>query len=283
VTSGAIVGVDFSGARNAGRLIWIAEGVDAGGALRIESCRPAMELDGGSRRRDDAIQAVAQRIRETGPAVVGLDFPFGLPESLADEATWFDFATSFGRRYVSAEEFKRICLERAGGRELRRLTDLETRTPFSPYNLRLYRQTYYGIRDLLAPLVTSNDACVLPMQSPVPGKTWLVEICPASTLKSNLPHVRNYKNRSVESSESRQRILRWLEGGPSVILTDAVRNRALMDSHGDAVDSVIAAYAAWRALKVQMGPVGSERYQREGFVFEQRPTVDDPKWGRGIP
>ena len=242
--------------------------MDEGGALRIESCRPAMELDGGSRRRDEAIQAVARRIRQTAPAIVGLDFPFGLPDALIAEATWFDFATSFGRHYVSAAEFKRICFERAGGRELSRLTDQEARTPFSPYNLRLYRQTYYGIRDLLAPLVTSNDACVLPMQSPVPGKTLLVEICPASTLKSNLLNVRNYKKRSVEASESRRRIVRWLEGGPSVILTDAVRNRALMDSHGDAVDSLIAAYAAWRALNVQMPHVGSEGYQREGFVFE---------------
>ena len=70
-----------------------------------------------------------------------------------------------------------------GRKELRRVTDIEARTPLSPYNRRIYKQTYYGIRDVIAPLIASGAACALPMQAAIPDRAWLLEICPASTLE----------------------------------------------------------------------------------------------------
>ncbi len=49
----------------------------------------------------------------------------------------------------------------------------------------LFRQTYYGVLDLLKPLVRTKKASILPMQEAMPGLPRLIEICPASTLKAH--------------------------------------------------------------------------------------------------
>ena len=56
--------------------------------------------------------------------------------------------------------------------------------PFAAYNLRIYRQTFYGVRDVLAAAVARQAAAVIPMQEYAANKAWIVEACPASTLKS---------------------------------------------------------------------------------------------------
>jgi hypothetical protein len=48
----------------------------------------------------------------------------------------------------------------------------------------LFRQTCFGIRSVLAPLVRDGLVSVVPMQRPAADKPWLLEICPASTLKA---------------------------------------------------------------------------------------------------
>jgi hypothetical protein len=58
----------------------------------------------------------------------------------------------FAERFATPHFDRRL---RALRRELKRRTDIETATPFSPYNLRLYR-THYGLRDVIALLVRSD-------------------------------------------------------------------------------------------------------------------------------
>ena len=166
-----VFGVDFSGALNAGRTIWIAGGEVEGDVLHCNLCLPAERLPDSGKDRATALAVLRAFILEQSPCAVGCDFPFSLPREIVTEPTWKSFVHEFAARHPDAESFKRWSLERAGGRELRRLTDREARTPFSPYNLRLYRQTYFGIRDLLAPLIATGRVNVLPMQPPLPGKT----------------------------------------------------------------------------------------------------------------
>jgi hypothetical protein len=106
-----------------------------------------------------------------------------LPITLLDGSSWQGFVLGFARRHANADDFRQAFRLASPGVELKRITDVETRTPFSPYDVRLYRQIFFGIRDVLAPLVRDDAARVLPLQSPVPGKACLLEICPASTLK----------------------------------------------------------------------------------------------------
>jgi hypothetical protein len=178
-----IYGVDFSGASDAGKTIWLAGGIVHGADLRIDECTQAKDLPGSSASRDECLAALGRFIAGSGASAFGLDFPFGLPRPLVRQPSWQDFVLAFPDEYPRAEAFRESCRQAAGGRELKRLTDRQSATPFSPYNLRLFRQTYYGIRDLLHPLVRQGAASVRPMQPVEPDRPWILEICPASTLK----------------------------------------------------------------------------------------------------
>jgi hypothetical protein len=200
---------------------------------------------------------------------VGLDFPFGLPKAVLPQPTWRQFIVSFPDLYASPEAFRQTCYRSAAGRELKRVTDVECKTPFSPYNLRLYRQSYFGMRDVLNPLVRSRQAHVVPMQPARLGKPWLLEICPASTLKQANLYL-PYKGKSPRHHAARIGILKWLGSGGRLSLSRTVmRSIVLSDPEGDALDSILAAFATFRAVSDPHRLVdgGRHDYMLEGCVF----------------
>jgi len=263
-----VYGVDFSGAVDAGKKIWITNGVVEGESLRVEACYQGADLPGSGVERDRCLAALRDFIAEEMDSVFGLDFPLGLPAELVKADTWEDFILSFPGQYASPEAFRESCRSATGGSELKRLTDRESRTPFSPYNIRLYRQTYYGLRDVIAPLVRDQSACVLPMQTPLPGKPWVLEICPASTLKREFLYL-PYKGKSAKHASARERILEAIEQMAPLSVPKALRSVILKDAGGDALDSAVAVFAAFRTL-YNSGDliVGSTHtYALEGYVY----------------
>lgn len=244
MTRRRVLGVDFSGARQAGDHIWIAAGTQKGGRLSLESCRPAHELPGGGRDRQSALAALTALLESERLAAAGLDFPFGLPRSLVPEERWEDFVRAFPRRYPDAGSFREACRRAAAGRELKRRTDVEARVPFSAYNLRLYRQTYFGIADVLLPLLDSGAARAVPMQPAAPGTVLLAETCPASLLK-RLGLYTPYKGRGDHLFDSRSGILKYLlNKGLVDNIEKIIYNVVIEDTGGDALDAVLAAIAA---------------------------------------
>ena len=182
-----------------------------------------------------------------------------------EEGDWETFIAGFARRYETPENFKDSCFQAAGGVELKRRTDRECHTPFSAYNLRLFKQTFYGIRDVLSPLVERGTARVLPMQKPAPGKPSVFEICPASTLRIEGLSL-SYKGASPEHLEGRRLILKSL--GPQVVVPGDIAQKAFDDHKGDAIDSIIAALAAPRALADEPDSHPRDRdYLLEGRVY----------------
>lgn len=262
-----IHGIDFSGAADAGRRIWIASGAIESGRLHIDACRRADTLPGSSHERDVCLAALRSFIAGEKACAVGLDFPFGLPASLMDASSWDDFIHSFPNRYPGPQEFRAHCMRTAGGAERKRATDSESRAPFSPYNLRLYRQTYHGIRDVLYPLVRDRQACVLPMQRAQSGKPWLLEICPASTLKQ-LNLYRPYKGSTRAHHLARRYILSTIGARRDVSISRATQPMLLSDSNGDALDSVIAAYVASRTVRDPERLTPQDRlHTLEGYIY----------------
>lgn len=263
-----IYGVDFSGAANAGKKIWITSGIRENDRLHLQGCLRASELPSSANERDRCMAALLAFIRKEETSAFGFDFPFGLPRDLVKEDGWRDFVVSFSCRYTNAEDFRKASYTVSGGLELKRMTDRACQTPFSPYNLRLYRQTYYGISKVLAPLVRKHQACVLPMQKALPGRPWLLEVCPASTLKRAHLYV-PYKGRTREHCTARKHILEWIEVPCGVTLPSSIRRTALMDTDGDALDSVVAAFATFRALHNQAVPaaVDHKTYLLEGYIY----------------
>lgn len=284
-----ILGIDFSGAADAGRRTWIASArlsldeppaaeaarklrTGSGGTrvrLRVESLCRAAELPGAGPGRDESLPAMRALLLKQGPCAVGYDFPAGLPRPFVrDGPDWLAFLRGFARRYPTAEALRRLCRQAAAGRELRRRTDAEVRTPFSPYNLRLFRQTYHGLRDVLAPLVLLHGASALPMQPPRPGGLWLLETCPAALLKRERLY-RPYKGHGPRRRAMRGTILRTIERRMGLtIASRRLRTLALRDAGGDALDSVLAALAAARAV-VDPGRLlpDGEDYRIEGYVY----------------
>jgi hypothetical protein len=265
-----VYGVDFSGAQDAGRRIWLAEGAVREAGLRIERCYPAEELSGSGRRRQAALGALRRLVTRMPGAAFGLDFPFGLPLPLLEgTGSWEAFVLSFPRDYPMADAFRQNCRARHPAGELKRETDRETKTPFAAYNLRLYRQTYYGIREVLYPLVRDGAACVLPMQARRPDRAWVLEICPASTLKwAGLPS-QLYKTGTAEGRQTREAILAGIEAqGQIEVASGKLRARIVEEEGGDALDSVIAAWATYRAVTAPEADVRAKRaYALEGYVY----------------
>ena len=266
-----ILGVDFSGAHLAGEKIWIAHSEVTGGVLRIQSLQRACELPGGAIEREAALRVTREYISSFKNALCGFDFPFSLalesfPEAERADFNWREWLAALPE-YSDAEEFKAAFPDAA------RATDLESKTPFSPLNLRLFRQTFHGLRDVVLPLVESG-ALALPFDE-LPfdeveaesQKLRLLEICPASLLKKQKLYL-SYKGRSPLQRENRETILQQTQERTRVKMSEEISRRIFKDTEGDALDAVLAAVCTFRALQ---NPVNfqarNEREKFEGRVY----------------
>ena len=102
-TTHHIYGIDFSGAQDAGKKIWIAEGVLKGDSLLIEDCFRARDLQDSGNDLDICLPALKDFIKENQDAAFGLDFPFGLPGVLVEQESWKEFIIAFPKIYHNHE------------------------------------------------------------------------------------------------------------------------------------------------------------------------------------
>jgi hypothetical protein len=243
-----IFGVDFSGARDAARAIWIAEARSVRGGLEIERCRPLRAGGANGRTPAECCAELAALIASSPGAVFGFDFPFSLTRPLIPDTHWDDWVLAFPRRFPTADAFRADCRARTNGREPKRATDTAAKTPWGCFNLKLYRQTYYGVGHLLHALVRARSAAIVPMQPPAPELPWVIEVCPASFLKAEGLY-RPYKGRAGARRSSRESILRALTGRHRLRpLAPEIEKAALDNAGGDARDSIIAAVATHRVV-----------------------------------
>jgi hypothetical protein len=265
-----IFGIDFSGARDAGNKIWIAKGTSKGSKLLVSKCLKARDLPNSGSRPEACLPSLVNLIKSNRNAAFGFDFPFGLPAPLVKGKTWEELVLNFLKSYQSPESFRDTCRQVSKRPEIKRKTDVESHTPFSPYNLRLYKQTYYGISKILLPLVRDRRICVVPFHKPVDGRPWILEICPASTLRLfGLEGIR-YKGGNESNRENRRSILDALERiGPTEIEEAEIKQKIIEDKGGDALDSVIGAMATFNAVLNQDALVRDDNgyLKIEGYVY----------------
>jgi len=278
-----IYGVDFSGARLAGRNTWVArlerrEGVSRGRlfALAELSC---VEAACGTAERGAAIGHLVGRVAASDGALWAMDFPFGLPVEVLENGTRWPGQVKFLREWGDdAYGVGLECLARArrlgGPMHIRRLTDVEARAPFDCYHYRIIYQFFYGVRDVLGPLARTRGTAILPFQyRRLPSaRRVVVEACPSSTLKRlGLPH-QNYKQPAGGPlTPKRLRTRRVIVDHLSrhVRINDRDRRVMMHNGGGDAIDAVLAAvgaHEAWREAdhaRIARHP----RYPREGKLF----------------
>ena len=259
------IGIDFSAAsKDGGRRTWIAEAVPDDSGLTIERLFPAASLPGSGPDRDTMLPALRRYLAGARNSLIGLDFPFSVPAALMDGDDWRSFASRLGTRFDEPEAFRDWCRRRSNGREWRRRCDVEARTPFAAYNLRIYRQTYWGIVGILAPLAVDRQVDIAPVDcgrrtADNTGVPVLAEICPASTLK-RLDCYGSYKGAKNEHALARGSIAeRLIEEGCR--LSPSIRAMAVQNRGGDALDSLVGCFTAWRI-------------RRDGVALAPRDEID---------
>ena len=259
MTNRPILGIDFSGAALAGTKIWIARAQLENEKLVFAELTSAADLPGGAPERDAALQALTRYIRKLDAPICGFDFPFSLQKDELDRENWRDWVASLPERYADADAL------RAAYAGAKRETDIKAKTPFAPLNLRLYRQTYYGIARVLAPLLRIG-ALALPFDEPGAQAPWLLEICPASLLKKHKLYF-SYKGKSEAQRENRARILSECRAKFGLEMPDTIQQSALDDAEGDALDAILSAVCVVRALQKNNWAPQNETEGLEGRVY----------------
>jgi hypothetical protein len=276
-----VYGVDFSGAKLAGRSTWLARIEPPTRRERRWKLTELASLERlcGTADRAAALAHLVGRIAGTRQSLWALDFPFGLPVEIMEPGTRWPGQLELLRGWgEDAYGLGVECLRRAqrlgGPNHIRRQTDGEAKAPFDCYHYRIIYQTFYGMRDVLGPLSAVRRTAVLPFQYHrlATAERVLVEACPGSTLKRlGLPH-HNYKQPTGGPLTLRRRRTRraLLAGLARHVAFDERQARVLMrNGGGDALDAVIAAVGglqAWQASD-HRAIARHPRYPREGRLF----------------
>ncbi|MUV90784.1 DUF429 domain-containing protein [Halapricum sp. CBA1109] len=259
-----ILGVDFSGARDAGQKIWLTVGVERGGELHVKSSVPAGQQFGAD-SREECLAGLRSAIGKAD--VVGLDFPFGLPAVVCEHEEWRSVCRWIAEDVTDPDELQEVCVDRAKAATdgesayLRRATD-EPHGALSPYHWFTAAQTFYGVGNVLWPLLREGTIRIEPMGDG--SGTPVCEIYPAGTLQDvGLPADR-YKDDTDEARQRRETIVEGLRLTP--LSLHGIEDHLIADVGGDAIDSLLAALAAWRASREGFEP--SEPWDPlEGHIY----------------
>ena len=274
-----IYGVDFSGAKLAGRNTWIARALVSGGARLALADVRSLEAMSGEAERAPALAWLVGAIAESEAALWAIDFPFAMPvEVMAPKATWRGQLDDMGNWRKDAYAMGLRCVSRSkrhnGSLHIRRLTDTEQRTPFDCYHYRIIYQTFHGMRDVLLPLSRARRTAVLPFgyRKLAEARNVVIVSCPGSVLRRlGLPY-NNYKQPAggpLTRVRRRTRRLILAALGQWVDIPPALRSRIMRNPGGDALDAVIAAVGAalrWEALD-HRAIARHRRYRLEGYVY----------------
>jgi len=274
----SIIGVDFSGAKLAGKNIWLAFTEPVGGRLRLRELQ-SLETLAGAAEREISLAYLANQIVTSNNTLWAIDFPFALPIELACMGASFAHQLDTTVAYKGdAYEFGRWLLAEAkklgGANHIRRQTDSEAKTPFDCYHYRIICQTFHGMRDVLRAIATDERTAVLPFQYDrlKKAKRVVIEACPSTTLKKlGWPH-QNYKQPAggpltAKRLATRKRLYAGL--AEWVDIPPAMHRVIARNPGGDALDAVLAALGAWRAWgSVDHSAIAKHaRYPLEGYVY----------------
>lgn len=264
-----VYGIDFSASkRDAGRKTWIAEARREDDGLHLEELADAATMLECSPKRDSTLEALVGFLNDFDGEAVGLDFPFGLPATLLEEAdSWRDFIDGvrngeWGRlgEISGPTEFHEQAkiYSEENDEELRRDTDDE-RDGQSPTGFRIRTQTFYGISRVLAKL--GEGVAIPPMDDVNNASRCIVETYPAAVFRHlSDASDEGYKRDTRNAIDNRRENICAL-GDEGVKFGDYKRYAVASDN---ALDAVAAAYATSENLD---GFGADEANEREGYIF----------------
>ncbi len=237
-----LYGVDFSGASDGGR-----------GKIRVvrrDLDRPGCVIDGATRcdRRELRERIAASR----EPSLWRIDAPFSLPLATlerhgfaSERSEWIEVAR-WMQRFGSPRGL-RTALRDLDRREPRRTCDRAAATPMAPMNLRVFKQTWTVMVEVLLPLAEAGLAVEPVHRATADSRTVICEGCPATVLRDLGRVPRGYKGRGPGPAAERGAIvdsLRQAARGafeiPSVLVEEAIA-----DEEGDLLDALLLVRDPW--------------------------------------
>jgi len=268
-----IVGVDFTSAPSNKKKISAAEG-------RLES-----EVLYISNRRDFARrEQFIGLLKEPGPWIAAIDFPFGLPARLVRESRWqdswlgyiSDCAAMGKQRFV--EYMRNYRHPVTGERRLYRQTDILacSCSPMQVDYTPVGRMFFVGV-----PILAESACTLVPFRTGHADAGIVVEGYPKlvamKAVQRNPYKSERTTTRRPAEARARQRILNWLSSdeirkhyGFTVVLADPVANDCKSDARGDSLDAVLCAVqAAWAWTK---------RRDRYGVPYLERNIEELEGW-----
>ena len=227
-----IHGVDFSGA-------------DSGGAAKIRVVsrdladpRAPVAAHGRVDRRG-LVRAVLASRDDGRTHLWRVDAPMSVPVEVAREfgaeGSWIEVArwmASLG----SARQWRSAVRDRTR-REPRRTCDRELATPMAPMNLRVFKQTWTFVCEVLLPL-SEAGVRVEPCFEGTDHRVRVSEGCPASVLHALGWPRRGYKGAGAPPQALRAQLLRRL-GEVGVSVPAAIAAEAERDEEGDLLDALL--------------------------------------------
>ena len=242
-----IYGIDFSGSKSPSQKIWITEAslMDSSDQhLQVQDVSAAAELFSGT-QRSEVLTDLHGLIRQSNNAVIGLDFPFSLPYSSINTNNWEDFIDEFARNFNNKDISAYPGPFESDG-EQRRETDIRFggQSPMSP---QVQYQVFYGLRDVLHPLVSEDEIRVLPMQNRDPARPSVLEVYPAATFGAERLYRIGYKKNTEQSRKRRRMNAEGLQSHDKLSIEENLVEKAIQSD--DALDSLCAAFAVSRAIR----------------------------------
>ncbi len=266
-SSGLCYGVDWSGAARAGDKVWVAELDPA--ARHVRSV--ARPWQGWTAQQ--TVDGVATWLAALTDAWVAFDFPFGiaacdravlLPGLPDDPRKW---GAALAGSFPTVKGFRgHVRMGKLDGVN-RRAADHNA--PFSPLFSWLISQTYWGLR-LLGQLPA--NVAVLPWQHRSAATTRVLETCPAVVLRalgqSNAGYKRKDPSQRAHAKALRRTLIDNVMAAANFKCDLVVRQRAIDDVEGDALDAILAALAAWRASAQNHAVIASKpKVLSEGHIY----------------
>lgn len=263
-----VVGVDFSAAKaDAGRRTWLAEATVADDGLELDALADAATHLDCPPSRDVTLDALVEYLTgDRGSRVVGLDFPFSLPEGFLGGDDWRTFVGHTPDRWGRLDaDSPRDLYDEAKARAAtegyapERTTDA-ARGAQPPTGFRVRTQTFYGVSGVLSRVV--DDVAVAPMDDTDGADTVLVEAYPAALFDDLGGHRTGYKRDTREAISAREaNVARLRREG-----VDFAGHDRFAVATDDALDAVAAAVAAWRAARNDFDTDGGD-YAVEGYIY----------------
>ena len=221
-------GVDFSGAKGGGGPKIVIATRDRTGDIDIRRGATRQDLLNSIRdARDDGVRHLWR-----------IDAPLSLPESVLEshgvEADWISMAR-WMHGFEDPREWRRA-LRAVDRKERKRTCDRAARAPLAPMNLRVFKQTWTAICELLLPLAEEGFH-IAPMH-PTESSVIITEACPASVLFRMGESSRGYKGSEPVHAQRRGDLCGVLaEHG--VPLSRRHAKLAEQDPQGDVLDAAI--------------------------------------------